>query len=368
MNTYIPGVEGNIHILGRTADRPKKAFFWTGSGIEFAVNGSELYIDFTTDYDIYEQWVRIEVDGFSMIRTALPKGRSSLCIYRNMNPENVRRVRVYKEVQPMQSDKAGVLYIDEVRTDGELRSLPQKQYKLEFIGDSITSGEGLAGACGVTEWNSCIFSTQGHYAVRTAENLNADLRIISQSGWGVCCSWDNVPDRVLPRYYEQVCGLLEGSGQIEAGAGDKNNFAAWQPDAVLVNLATNDGFAFFNKPWVDERTGIEYAQRLNEDGTYERESLDRLMKSIYDFLVILRRNNPDAHILWIYGMLGRGMEPYIIEAVNRYKKDMNDEKVSYLQLPDLKEEWKGANNHPGVLAHKAAADTITAYLKEILQY
>ncbi|MGN1187390.1 MAG: GDSL family lipase, partial [Lachnospiraceae bacterium] len=65
MNTYIPGVEREICILGRTADRQKRALFWTGSGIEFAVNGSELYIDFTTDYDIYEQWVRIEVDGFS---------------------------------------------------------------------------------------------------------------------------------------------------------------------------------------------------------------------------------------------------------------------------------------------------------------
>lgn len=366
MNTYIPGEDDNISILGRTATDRKKAFFWTGSGIEFAVTGSELYIDFTTDYDIYEQWVRIEVDGFSMIRTALPKGESSLCIYRNMNPENVRRIHVYKEVQPMQADKAGILYIDGIRTDGELKQLPDKKYKLEFIGDSITSGEGLAGACGVTEWNSCIFSTDGHYAIRTAEKLNADLRIISQSGWGVCSSWDNDPDRVLPKYYEQVCGLLHGDGQIAAGAGDKNDFSAWQPDAVFVNLATNDGFAFYNKPWMNENTGKEYALRLNEDGTYEQASLDRITKSIYDFLVMIRRNNPQAYIVWIYGMLGSGMEPYILDTMDKYKRDMNDEKVSYLRLPDLREEWKGANNHPGILSHEAAADTIIAYLRTIL--
>ena len=73
MNTYIPGVDSDIHILGRTASRQEPAFFWTGSGIEFMVDGSGLSIDFITDYEIYEQWIRVEVDGFTMIRTSLPK-------------------------------------------------------------------------------------------------------------------------------------------------------------------------------------------------------------------------------------------------------------------------------------------------------
>ena len=100
MNTYIPGVDSDIHILGRTASRQEPAFFWTGSGIEFMVDGSGLSIDFITDYEIYEQWIRVEVDGFTMIRTSLPKGRSTLTVYRNMNPDNRRRVRVLKEEQP----------------------------------------------------------------------------------------------------------------------------------------------------------------------------------------------------------------------------------------------------------------------------
>ncbi len=366
MNTYIPGVERDIRILGRTADKKEPVFFWTGSGIEFTVDGSELTVDFVTDYEIYEQWIRVEVDGFDMIRTSLPKGRSTLSIYRNMNADNVRHVRIVKEVQPMMADRQGILIIDALHSDGKLGKLADKKYRLEFIGDSITSGEGLAGARGITEWNSAIFSTAGHYAITAADKLNADYRIISQSGWGVCSSWDNDPRRVLPRYYEQVCGLLCGKSQLEAGAGNKNDFDAWQPDAVLVNLGTNDAFAFQNKAWVDEKTGETFEQKLNADGSYEAESLARFEDAVYNFLVMLRKNNQNAHIVWLYGMIGRTMEQYILEALNRYRADKGDENVSYLQLPDLKLEWTGANSHPGVPSHQAAADVITEYLREIL--
>ena len=367
MNTYIPGAERDIHVFGRTADREEPVFFWTGSGVEFTVDGSELAVEFITDYEIYEQWIRVEIDGFSMIRTALPKGRSTLNIYRNMNPENVRRVRIVKEVQPMMADKAGILIISAIHSDGKLKRLEPKKYKLEFIGDSITSGEGLAGAYGVWEWNSAVFSTLGHYALATANNLDADYRIISQSGWGVCSSWDNDPNRVLPKYYEQVCGLLGGRGQLEAGAGEKNDFDAWQPDAIMVNLGTNDASAFQNKAWVDEITGESFKQELNPDGSFEEKSLARFETAVYDFLVLIRKNNPKSHIVWLYGMIGRVMEPYIVETLNRYKKDYNDENVAYLQLPDLKTEWMGANNHPGVPSHRAAADVLTDYLKGILK-
>lgn len=366
MNTYIPGMDKNIHIFGRTADRKEPAFFWTGSGIEFMVDGSELYVEFVTDYDIYEQWVRVEINGFSMLRTPLAKGRSTLCIYRNMKPENRRRVRILKEVQPMMADRSGMLFMDSVHTDGRLMPLEEKKYRLEFIGDSITSGEGLAGAYGVMEWNSAVFSTNGHYVPTVADSLNADFRIISQSGWGVCSSWDNDPKRVLPRYYEQVCGLLCGRAQLEAGAQERNSFDKWQPDAVLVNLGTNDAFAFQNKPWVDGQTGEVFAQRLNEDGSFEAESLERFGNAVYNFLVLLRRDNPKAHIVWLYGMIGRIMEPFILKAIERYRKAYNDERVSYLQLPDLKEEWMGINNHPGKPAHQAAAEVITKFLKNIL--
>ena len=48
------------------------------------------------------------------------------------------------------------------------------------------------------------------------------------------------------------------------------------------------------------------------------------------------------------------------------QKDNTDDKVSYLRLPDLESGWAGANNHPGVPSHHAAAQTIIEYLRGLL--
>lgn len=379
MNTYIPCREENIFILGRTVAADPLPLFWTGSGIEFTVDGSELYIDFTTDYDIYEQWVRVEINGSAMLRTALPKGRSSLCVYRGMNKDNRRTVCVYKEVQPMRGDQGNCLLIDGIRTDGKLLYQEPKKRRLEFIGDSITSGEGLAGAAGMTEWCPAIFSTQEHYAVLTAKKLNADIRILSQSGWGTYCSWDNAPERAMPLYYEQICGVISGrtdsreegmtsaEGPMRLGAGRRNDFSSWQPDAVIVNLGTNDGGAYDGPAWTEPGTGIIHKQRRNGDGSYERESVQRFTGAVYDFLAKLRKNNPQAYILWVYGMLGNSMQPYLEETIDRYSKDTGDSRVSFLPLPDTKPEWAGTNNHPGALSHQAAAKVLCEELSRLLE-
>ncbi|WP_341349716.1 hypothetical protein [Clostridium butyricum] len=68
------------------------------------------------------------------------------------------------------------------------------------------------------------FSTTNNYAVITSKKLDADFRILSQSGWGVLCGWDNNPNHALPRYYEQVCGVVNGKINEELGAFNYNDF------------------------------------------------------------------------------------------------------------------------------------------------
>ena len=54
--------------------------------------------------------------------------------------------------------------------------------------------------------------------ILTAKKLEADFRIISQSGWGVLSSWDNDPKCAIPKYYEKVCGVVNGERNEELGA------------------------------------------------------------------------------------------------------------------------------------------------------
>lgn len=118
--------------------------------------------------------------------------------------------------------------------DGEFLPLPAPAYRLEFIGDSITSGEGAIGAKQEEDWVSAFFSAVPHYARLTAEALGAEWRIISQSGWGLLSGWDNDPRHRVMDYYEQVCGVAAGAHNAALGARQPYDFAAWPADAVII--------------------------------------------------------------------------------------------------------------------------------------
>ena len=93
-----------------------------------------------------EEWVRIEVDGFCLQRLIVPKGRSRLCAFRGFPAGTMRRVRLLKEVQPMREDEKRCLLVHGLDCDGKLYPIPDGACRIEFVGDSLSAGVGLAGA------------------------------------------------------------------------------------------------------------------------------------------------------------------------------------------------------------------------------
>lgn len=358
---------GNVKVHGRTtAGLSPLTLFWTGSAIELHTKGSELWIEVEVDYDQYEPWISIVINSAPVSRQMLTAGRYWICIFRGMNESVVKNVRIVRDVQAMSGDSASTLQIHAVKFDGEFLPVEEKPYKLEFIGDSITSGEGSIGAKAEEDWISMWFSAIENYTAMTAEALDADYRVLSQSGWGVLTSWDNNPHANIPDYYEKVCGILTGEKNEALGAFQENDFDSWQPDVVVVNLGTNDGGAFFSPEWKDEVTGKIYKQRLNEDGSFNEEDLASFERAAENFLAKLRKYNTNAQIVWAYGMLGTPMMPAIYRAVDSYQKKTGDQRVSVFQLPNMTEETVGARSHPGTRAHQHAANELTGYLKQFL--
>lgn len=355
----------NMKVHGRTTGcLSPLTLFWTGSGIELNAKGSELWIEIESSYDTYEPWISIIIDSVPIARQMLIKGRYWICVFRGTNPNLVKNVCIVKDVQAMNADPDCSLKIHSVKFDGEFLPVKEKPHKIEFVGDSITSGEGAIGAVIEDDWIPMWFSSINNYCTMTAKNLNADYRIISQSGWGVLTGWDNNPHSNIPEYYEKVCGLLTGEKNKALGAFNDNDFTLWQPDVVVVNLGTNDAGAFDSPEWKDEKTGKVYKQRLNEDGTFNNEDLKSFEDAVEKFLFKLRKYNKKAYIIWAYGMIGIPLMPSIYRAVDSYIKKTGDKKVSVFQLPDTTEKTKGARNHPGVLAHKKAADDLSEYIKK----
>ncbi|MBD5482805.1 MAG: SGNH/GDSL hydrolase family protein [Lachnospiraceae bacterium] len=359
--------EANCRIWGRYSGKlDPLALFWTGSGIELNVQASELWVDLETDYDCHEQWMSVLVNGAHVSRQMLPKGRSEICLFRNMNPQETKTVRLMKDVQAMSDDERACFLIHGVRTDGTFHPVQPRAYKFEFIGDSITSGEGTIGAKKEWDWISMFFSSVHDYATLVSEACGAECHIISQSGWGTLTGWDNDPRHALPLYYEKVCGLLKGERNLAYGTGEDYDFSKWQPDAVIVNLGTNDMSAFEQPEWRDEKTGQTFKQHRDGDGSLRKEDAERFEQAVIGFLGKLRTYNPKAHLVWTYGMLGSPLLKLIEHAVLTYCAQTGDENVAFVLLPDTVPESVGSREHPGKKSHEAAAQVLTNYLKAYL--
>lgn len=298
--------------------------FWAGSYLEFMFTGEELHLSFEADFQRVEPWIVVELNGAPLLRAPLERGTTRFCLFRGMTPGTPKRVRIFKETQPITDDSRHHLAVTSLDgAGGEFLPASPKPLYMEFIGDSLTSGEGIVGAKEETDWVSPLFSASQSWARLTADLLGTDFCAISQSGWGVCSGWDGDADHVVPRWYEETISL-------------RNR----EPDAIVINLGTNDANAILSG--------------LSPVG------LDGFENGALAFLTRLRELHPAAKLVWVYGMLDAPLRLQLERAVQRFGD------AWYLPLFSVSEETMGSRQHPGPLCHQEAAKLAAEFLKTIL--
>ena len=356
-----------VKVLGRTSKEAPDVLFWTGSRYEMNVKGTYLTVHIEAQYGAQEQWIAVLVNGALLCRMPLNHGDNEVIIFRNRNAEETKNVRILKEVQPMQGDGANYIRLTDVETDGELLAVAEPRLRLVFVGDSITSGEGAMGARNEMDWVAELFSAYDNYAYKTAEALDADYQTVSQSGWGVYCGYNNDIHSNIPGIYDTVCSIVTKDGAGVCGSSEPMDFEAFRPDAVVINLGTNDSGARNAEAYTDPETGRVYKLDKGEDGTLDEVSLSLFNNAIVAFLRKLRAVHPDAFLLWVYGMLGTDLEGPIRVAIDNYRHESGDERIGYCRLPDTTEEAFGARWHPGHIAHERAAEVLVSELRKNLK-
>ena len=180
---------GEYVLFGRnTVGENGLALFWSGSGLEFYISAKNLYVTIECLYENMELMLDIILEGERTQKLVLRKGIEKYQVFSGMNPEKKIKVRLVRDTQCMPEEKTSCLIIRDFESDGYFCGAPEYFYNIEFIGDSITSGEG----CGLTtrdEWLPVVFDALENYTYKTAIKLNARYRVLSQSGWGLYASW-----------------------------------------------------------------------------------------------------------------------------------------------------------------------------------
>ncbi len=367
----------NLRILGRNVRNPLEggkplAVFWGASGIEFNVKSREVWIELSSSYEVFESYAAIFVNGYQIQRLAVPAEKTFICVARNLNPEKEYRIRILKDTQPMPDDKLHSMFIHSVRLSDDGIFCAQKEYtlRMEFIGDSITSGEGLAGMPDEGDWIPQWFCAGKTYAVQTADALDADFSVMSQCGWGICWGWNGDINSRLPPHYKNVCSIMKGDFQEKLGVMEEYK-AAKPCDIVVVNLGTNDEGAFKQPAWTDS-DGKTYVHKLEADGKIGAEDAAIIKNGVKNFLCQIRLVNPNAKIIWCWGMIGLNAVPSVIQqAIQEYKNENKDDFVYTLELDSMEKlekcaSDKGSRGHPGPKTHREAAAKLITFIQGMI--
>ena len=335
-----------IRLIGRMdPEQRPPALDWTGSGMEFRFRGTDAWVKLEAPVASPIMWMIVLADGQPVTRFPVEPGIRLYPMLLGLEADKERTVTLMKETQCMPDNPAATVLLHSLRIDGELLELPVREKKIEFIGDSLTSGEGALAAKDNEEWVTPWFTARGNYSWYACEALNAERQILSQSGWGVCWDWQHTEANNMSDAYEYTVGVLHGPEAEARGCSKPWDFSLWQPDIVCIRLMTNDNNG------MNERQSFE-----TDRETAVRGGMDLIRK--------VRRHNPQAKIVWI--LPGTDCHPELAaEAVRRMQKEGMKELYSFT-LPDYGPADLGARWHPNAEWNRMAGKLLGDYLKTII--
>jgi len=328
-NGVIDADDPNIQYVGRfDFSNPKKVIFdWAGVSIRARFEGTSCSLRLA---DHGNEYAVIIDDRAPQLLTT--DSTQALCTAASGLSDSVpHTIIIQKRTEPLVGkaefmgfvlDKGRKLLLTDRRPDR----------RIEFIGNSITSGYGVEG-----ESPDCHFSPQTEnacmsYAAITGRSLNAEYSLISYSGRGVVRNYGDssrVSIDPMPALYDRTC---------YCDSRLKWNFSRWVPQAVVINLGTND---FSTQPY--------------PDSVVFQNAYTRLIERV-------RVQYPGVMMFCISGpMIGEPCTTYIREVVEEQRKirkryqDVFFIEIKRSALTDA--DW-GCDRHPNILGMEKMAEII----------
>ncbi len=318
-------IDTEVRFFGRTYKSGVDHYFnWSSSGFTFSFKGSGAKATFVSNAPGGNNaYIKIYVDGVWQRDVELSKTyTSNFTLAESLDPTVEHTIKVVKRTNA-RSSTAGLRTLS--ITDGEKLAPKAASEKLiEFIGDSITVGYSTV-AGSATSWSTATEDSTKTYSEQIANYFGADYTVTAISGRGIARNTGGDTDKLLPAIY----------GQLDAynKPGEAYDFSA-QPDVIIINLGTNDE----NSYGKGTLTAAEF-----------KESLKAFLKDV-------RKRNPNAFILYTYGLMTVGLKGVIKQTIEELISE-GDSNMAYMTL-QLCEGSEKAIGHPTAEAYVSRGEAI----------
>ena len=320
----------NIQYVGRFDNsNPLKPRIWApGVYIMAKFKGSkcQLLINDEVQYGKNHNYLEIVIDGKNPYRIQT-KDKTNVIDVPDGLDDTEHTLLICKDTE------SNIGYIDFLGLKCEaLLSLPAKlKRKIEYFGDSITSGTGMDLSvipCGKGEWYD-EHNAYMSYGAQTSRNLEAQWQLTALAGVGLVHSCCNMKV-VMPQIYDKVVLATDTIGW---------DFRNYQPDVVTICLGQNDG---------------------PQDSTLYCGAYVKLIGS-------LREHYPKADIICLTSpMADSKLTPILqkyLTGITAYMNASGDKKVSKYFFS--RQYHNGCGGHPDMADHQLIADELTAYIKQL---
>lgn len=323
----------NIQYVGRfNFSNPKKVVFdWAGVYICARFTGTNCAVRLRDSTDQYA----VTVDDHAPKVFSFGSGNLHL-VASGLSDSVAHTIMIQKKTEPLVGKGAFMGFVLD-KGARLLRPEPRPRRRIEFIGNSITCGYGVLGDSAGCHFSPLTEDAGMSYAGQVSRDLNADYHLISYSGKGVVRNYGDSnrtsPDP-MPSYYDRTCCFDSTL---------KWNFKSWVPQAVVINLGTND---FSTHPYPDSSVFEAAYSKL----------IDKV-RSLY----------PNVTIFCVIGpMVEEPCESYIREVVKEQQSRtgiMHD--VHFIDIHRYimnVDDW-GCDMHPNVFGSMKMADVMVPIIR-----
>ena len=338
----IPITSKTVKLQSRTVEQD--GILWlvqSGSAAEFIVQGRSAVLQIAGSSGIknkedYRPRYAVYVDDELLCDVIMEQASETVELWNSTDRTVSVKVMLLSEAM---YGGVGIRSVD-VESDAAQPVSPAVENPLliEFIGDSITCAYGVEGSSQGDSFKTSTENFSKSYAYLTAQKLGADYTTCCYSGHGIVSGYTSDGTKnaasLIPDCYEKSSKYADYNTTWDF---------ARQPDAVVINLGTND---------------INYVAADPEINSAE------FVESYKAFLQTVRTKNPDAVIVCTVGTMGGDA---VYKLIEQAVSEFDDAKIScYFSKTHSMSDGLGSDWHPSAKTQQNSAYVLADEISKAL--